>query len=201
MASPTQWTWVWVSCGSWWWTGKPSMLQSTGLQRVRHDWATELNWTELILQVSLAELLFELQSLHTQVVTLIKDPPINTGDMSLRFNPWVGKVPWRRAGKTHYVLTTGCEFFPFLWAIQMAQVVKNFLPAMQETQEMWVQSPVGNTPGGGNGNPLQFSCLENPLNREASQATAHRVAKSWTQMSMHVHTQWSESNSWKVTET
>ena len=44
MASPTQWTWVWVSSWSWWWTGKPGVLQSMGSQRVRHDWATELNW-------------------------------------------------------------------------------------------------------------------------------------------------------------
>ena len=44
MASLTQWTWVWVNSGSWWWTGKPGMLQSMGLQRVRHDWETELNW-------------------------------------------------------------------------------------------------------------------------------------------------------------
>ena len=45
MASPKQWTWVWASSGSWWWTGKPGMLQSMGSQRVRHSWATELNWT------------------------------------------------------------------------------------------------------------------------------------------------------------
>ena len=38
------WTWVWVSSRSWWWTGKPGVLQSLGSQRVRHDWATELNW-------------------------------------------------------------------------------------------------------------------------------------------------------------
>ena len=44
MASLTQWTWVWVNFKSWWWTGRPGMLQSMGLQRVRHDWATELNW-------------------------------------------------------------------------------------------------------------------------------------------------------------
>ena len=43
MASPTQWTWVWVSSRSWW-TGKPGMLQSMELQRVGHDWATDLNW-------------------------------------------------------------------------------------------------------------------------------------------------------------
>ena len=44
MASPTPWTWIWVSSGSWWWTGRPGMLQSMGSQRVRHDWVTELNW-------------------------------------------------------------------------------------------------------------------------------------------------------------
>ena len=42
MASPTQWTWVWVNSGSWWCTGRPGVLQSVGLQRVGHDWATEL---------------------------------------------------------------------------------------------------------------------------------------------------------------
>ena len=47
MASPTQWTWVWVNSGSWWWTGRPGMLQSKKSQRVGHDWATELNWTLL----------------------------------------------------------------------------------------------------------------------------------------------------------
>ena len=44
MASPTQWTWVWVGSRSWWWTGRLGMLQSMGSQRVRHDWVNELNW-------------------------------------------------------------------------------------------------------------------------------------------------------------
>ena len=44
MASLTRCTWVWISSGCWWWTGKPGVLQSMGSQRVRHDWATELNW-------------------------------------------------------------------------------------------------------------------------------------------------------------
>ena len=47
MASPTWWAWVWVNSGSWWWTGRPGMLRFMGSQRVRHDWVTELNWTEL----------------------------------------------------------------------------------------------------------------------------------------------------------
>ena len=47
MASLTQWTWVWVNSGNWWWTGRPGMLQSMGSHRVRYDWVTELNWTEV----------------------------------------------------------------------------------------------------------------------------------------------------------
>ena len=46
IASLTRWTWVWESSRSWRWTGKCGILQSKGSQRVRHDWATELNWTE-----------------------------------------------------------------------------------------------------------------------------------------------------------
>ena len=46
MASLTRWTWVWVNSGSWWWTGRPGVLRFMGSQRVGHDWATELNWTE-----------------------------------------------------------------------------------------------------------------------------------------------------------
>ena len=42
MASPTRWIWVWVDSRSWWWTGSPGVLRFMGLQRVRHDWATEL---------------------------------------------------------------------------------------------------------------------------------------------------------------
>ena len=44
IASPTQWTWVWVNSVSLWWTGKPGVLRFTGSQRVGHDWVTELNW-------------------------------------------------------------------------------------------------------------------------------------------------------------
>ena len=47
MASLSQWAWVWVNSGSWWWTGRPGMLQSMGSQRVGHNWANKLNWTEL----------------------------------------------------------------------------------------------------------------------------------------------------------
>ena len=45
MASLTWWTWAWVNSGSWWWTGRPGVLQFMGWQRVGHDWATEPNWS------------------------------------------------------------------------------------------------------------------------------------------------------------
>ena len=48
MASPTQWTWVWVDTGSCWWTGKPGMPQSMGSQKIGQDRATELNWLSLL---------------------------------------------------------------------------------------------------------------------------------------------------------
>ena len=46
MASPTQWTWV--NSRSWWWTGRPGVLQSMRSQRIGHDWVTVLNWTDAL---------------------------------------------------------------------------------------------------------------------------------------------------------
>ena len=55
MESLTRWMWVWVNSGSWWWTGRPGVLQFMGLQRVGHDWATELNWTELKVHLNVCQ--------------------------------------------------------------------------------------------------------------------------------------------------
>ena len=62
MASLTPWTWVWVNSGSWWWTGRPGVLRFMGSQRVGHDWATELNWTEM--NVNLIVKYFELNTFN-----------------------------------------------------------------------------------------------------------------------------------------
>ena len=48
VGSLTQWTWIWADSSSWWWTGRPGMLPFMGSQKVRHDWATELNWTDTL---------------------------------------------------------------------------------------------------------------------------------------------------------
>ena len=71
---------VWASSGSWWWTGKPSVLQFVGSQRVRHDWANELDWFSLFKGLPWW---FRLLRICLQC----RRPS---------FNPWVGKIPWRR---------------------------------------------------------------------------------------------------------
>ena len=48
MASPAQWTWIWVNSGSWWWTGRAGVLRSMRSRRVRHDWASELFSSSLL---------------------------------------------------------------------------------------------------------------------------------------------------------
>ena len=63
MASPTRWMWVWVNSGSWWWTGRPGMLQFMGSQRVGHDWATELNWKSRLLPLSETKSSFKISAI------------------------------------------------------------------------------------------------------------------------------------------
>ena len=125
MASSTPCTWVWVDSGSWWWAGRPGTLRFMGSQRVRHDWATELNWC----------------TMACQVVLVIKNPPANAGD----------------------VKDTG------------------LMPGSERS------------PRGGHGNPLQYSCLENPMDKGAWWATVHRVTnnRTWPKwLSKHACTKW-----------
>ena len=66
MASPTQWTWVWVNSRCWWWTRRPGVLQFIGSQRIGHDWATELNWTNTQKASTLLGLSGNIATLHSQ---------------------------------------------------------------------------------------------------------------------------------------
>jgi len=70
----------------------------------------------------------------------------------------------------------------------VALVIKNLLANAGDIRDIGSNPGTGKSLGGGHGNPLQHSCLENPVDRGAWQATVHRVAKSWTQLkqlSMH----------------
>ena len=121
MASPTQWTWVWANFGSWWWTGKPGMLWSMGLQRVGRNWVTELNWWKGTLAYAIASVL----EWFIPGGSDDKESACNAGDLGL-------------------------------------------IPGL------------GRSPGGRHGNLLQYSCLQNPMDRGAYSATVHGVTKSWT---------------------
>ena len=89
MASLTQWTWVWVNSGSWWWTGRPGLLQFMGLQRVGHDWATELNWETFTFR----------GTLHTQGPKECK--PLLPSRNSFWVSNW--KIIWKQAYQSHFI--------------------------------------------------------------------------------------------------
>ena len=89
MASPTQWTWVWVNFGSWWRTGKLGVLQSVGSQRVRHDWVTELNWTDVcvyILQIFFIYLPIDIHFSCYNILAIINAAAMNI-EMHISF--WI----------------------------------------------------------------------------------------------------------------
>ena len=117
MASPTQWTWVWVNSGSWWWTGRPGVLQFMWSQRVRHHWVTELNWTELR---------------DDRMVTKGHEGNFGSDRTIISWN--VKKIP-QRSIYTQYLQY--CIIFIDISRLHsaslVAQTVKH-LPAMQETQ-------------------------------------------------------------------
>ena len=99
MASPTWWTWVWASSGSWWWTGKPTVLQYMGSQRIRHNWATKLNWMSKIIQyLSLSLWFISLRiilSRFTYVFTNGKSSSFTHACMISHFSPvWLFATQW-----------------------------------------------------------------------------------------------------------
>ena len=82
MASPTQWLWVWVNSGSWWWTGRPGLLRFMELQRVGHNWAelnwTELNWTEVIKMYAVVVQLLSCVWLFVTPWTVVRQAPLSS---------------------------------------------------------------------------------------------------------------------------
>jgi len=113
MASPTWWTWVSVNSGSWWWTGRPGVLQFMGSQRVRHDWATDLIWSDLKRKcgerkhqsgggINIYMLLY--MALPWWLTGIKKSAcQCRRG----RFNPWVGNILWRRKWQPTSVFLPG----------------------------------------------------------------------------------------------
>ena len=152
---------VWVSYGSWWWTGKPGVLQSMGLQRVGHNWATELsilktmfppkNWTIL---------------LCLGIPSLCKLLLPTTKDLKARYLLFLKLSDYCAYVCTETLKTSGG--FP------SGSVVKN--PPANAGDTSLIPG-LERSPGVGNGNPLQYSCLENPIDRGTWRATVRRAAK------------------------
>ena len=69
MASPTWWTWVWVNSGRWWWTRRPGVLRFMGLQRVRHNWVTELSELKWIDPFGLGQRLLFRTDIYSEIFT------------------------------------------------------------------------------------------------------------------------------------
>ena len=101
MASPTHWTWIWVSSGSWWWTGRPGVLQSMGSQRVGHDWATERQ--QQIAPNSKVNVYHSQFSAHTVPLTHTPRP---------RFHPAVNSLLKCSVSGHWEPLTPPCLFLP-----------------------------------------------------------------------------------------
>ena len=99
------------------------------------------------------------------------------GDDRLEY--WLTNSPSRRCLSHTYTQT---------WASQVALVVKNPSANAGDVRDAGSITGSGRSSGGGHGNPLQDSCLESPMDREASEATVHRITNSWTwlkQLSIH----------------
>ena len=84
MASPTQWTWVWVNSRSWWWTGRPGVLWFMGSQRVGHDWATELTDWLMVKNLPAVQ--------ETRVPSLGREDPLDKG-MATHSSILVWRIP------------------------------------------------------------------------------------------------------------
>ena len=91
-------------------------------------------------------------------------------------------ILWETAKLFSWVVILFCILLGSDWASQVALVVKNTHASAGNIRDMGSIPGLGRSPegGGGHGNPLQYSCLEHPMDTGAWQASVHRVAKSWT---------------------
>ena len=124
MSSQTQRTWVWASSGSWWPTGKPGLLQSMGLQRVRHGWATELNWTDAVHKHVDAQRLAGTRRL----MILLISPPTHQKNTLKNVHKLI-TLSWNLNYKTYHPLQAGThssEGMSPLWPPLPGKAVKLF---------------------------------------------------------------------------
>ena len=112
----------------------------------------------------------------SQVALVVRNP--NIGDIRD-----VGSIPVQCSIVTSMGMESRREcIYVYVWASQVALVVKNPPATAGDVIDVGSIPGSGRCPGGGHGNPFQNSCLGNPMDRRAWQATVHRVTKSPTQL-------------------
>ena len=178
MASTMQWTWTWANSGRWWGTGRPGVLQSMVLQRVRHDGATEQQQQQHRERKTGIGLWYfggcQVQNLQGRPAAW---NPQKSSSSNLKGICWwnclfyeVSLFPlkhssdWRRPTLIMKVRMLYSSF-------PGDKEVKNLPANAGETRDVGSIPGWRRTPGGGHGNPLQYFCLENPIDRGAWQAT------------------------------
>ena len=168
------------------WTEEPGGLQSVGSQRVWYDWVTQTHAHiryKIGSQWKFAEWLSELRLVFHD-----------------NLEGWDGVGGGRevREGGDIYLLMNDscwcmaeinqhCKATIFQFKKLKKKKKKNPAANAGDAGDMASTPELGRSPGGGNGNPLQCSCLENPMGRAAWQATVHGVTKRWTRLSTHTH--------------
>jgi len=181
--------WVWVNSGSWWWTGRPGVLRFMELQRVGHDWATELNWTEYqeIFHICKSDHGVSLKNNSAMVFSPLINSP-SFPDKSLTI--WIDILPARFLSalchpsryenfilwyKTIYTMSIfylhkliPVPRIPFLICLPLLSNPSNLPlrvefgnPILCVPNSIWyVYTYIYNR--GEHGHPLQYSCLKNP---------------------------------------
>ena len=155
-----------------------------GVAKSQTCWATELNW------ISFSYTLHEISNSQHNKQGQYWDADYKREHLTCRSKK-------QKIRRIKYEISTTMISTPFLVEISGSEsiilgfpgclVVKN-LPASAGDASLIPAS--GRSPGGGNGNPLQYSCLENPMNRGAWWATVQGVTKSWTWLSKHKSNVW-----------
>ena len=150
-ASPTQWTWVWASSGSWWWTGKPGMLQSMGVTKSNKWTESRANglfhrlWWYLarmysaqhcviVVKLIVATTLILLSQLLLGLPWRLSGKEYTCHCRRRRFNPWVWKIPWRRKWQLTPVFFLGKPMDRWVWQATVYGVAKEPDPVTKQQQ-------------------------------------------------------------------
>ena len=180
MASLTRWTWIWVDSRSWCCTERPAMLRFMGSQRIGHDWATKLNWTEEKKHTEMSWIRRKSQDdniyllICTNTVIFQFDYNLHFPDGWRDWTPFHGYWPYTYTSFAHFPVLFAYMLFPLVML-----VVENWPDHASDVRDTGLIPGFiprwGRSPGEGKGNPFQYSCLVNPMDRGTWQAT-----QSWT---------------------